>query len=147
MCVCVSVSVRKGWWIPSGWCVNDSGGYVRSHSGARSGQSDRRSGQQSVTLNTSPWHRADTLCHRPTHCLSTLFTRTHASARREQEVCERLSVNTPHTDHLSVCKRATERDKNIKRNRKWKEGRERWGVCLPANLSMSHKKWLLLSTT
>ena len=104
----------------------------------RSGQSDRRSGQQSVTLNTSPWHCADTLCHRPTHCLSTLFThtRTHARTARARRVCAAVCQHTRRWPPLCVCvsMRATERDKNIKR------GGE--GVCLPEKLPRSHEKWV-----
>lgn len=75
----------------------------------RSGQSNRRSGQQSVTLNTSPWHRADTLCHRPTHCLSALFTHTpqHAythtiSCTARAKTCASDCLST-HWPPQSVC--------------------------------------------
>lgn len=95
----------------------------------RSGQSDRRSGQQSVTLNTSLWHCADTLCHRPTHCLSTLFTHTLARTHDGSWKCVSGCLSTRHTLTTLVCvcvwKRATERDKNIKRG--IERGRERRG--------------------
>ena len=130
----------------------------------RSGQSDRRSGQQSVTLNTSPWHCADTLCHRPTHCLSALFThtRTHKRmhARRDRGVCVLLSVNTLDTDHLCVCvcvrvcvcvcQWEQQRETKISREEgslsTWEVAQESQKVSLLLSANQTtFKKWLILT--
>lgn len=114
MCVCVRSLVD-----PFRPVCEWQQGLCKEPQRGQSGQSDRRSGQQSVTLNTSPWHRADTLCHRPTHCLSTLFTST-ARACVWAAVCQQ----TRHWPPLCVCVCARDRQQK----RETKISRKKWKV-------------------
>lgn len=91
---------------------------------------------------TSRWHP---LSQTHTLSVSALHARTHKHARRECRVCERLSVSTADTDHLGVNGRKQQRETEISREGQKKEGRAIWDVCLPENLSMSHRKWLSAS--